>query len=71
MPRTQYDSPFIKWEGQAQRALPERNRKPPDSKHDNLCVTVSGLKWCWCKCARCWDSTGRRCICAHCKCRWS
>lgn len=74
MPRTQADSPFIKWVGQGKRsqtALPEsqkRDRKPP-AGHDKLCVTVSGLSSCWCRCGWCWDPYARRCVCPDCKCR--
>jgi hypothetical protein len=73
MPRTRADSPFVKWEGQGKVSQTViKNRFPRKAPvHDDLCVTVSGLKYCWCKCARCWDPIGRCCVCSSCNCRWS
>lgn len=56
------ETPFTKW-GNA-RAKP----KPAVPKHDPLCVTVSGLSYCWCKCSKCWDPMQRRCVCSSCHC---
>jgi len=66
MPRTQADSPFVKW-GNSRSDKATRERKA--ATHDPLCITRSGLGSCWCKCARCWDPYGRCCICYDCSCR--
>jgi len=74
MPRIQADSPFINWTGQGKRTrtmAPSENtiRERKASTHDALCVTISGLSYCWCKCTRCWDALARHCICVACRCR--
>ena len=51
---------------------PFADRKPKPRvphKHDALCITAKwGGRFCWCKCAQCWDQLNSRCICSACYC---
>ena len=50
-------------------SLPKRKPRA-EHKHDRLCVTEpTGLRFCWCYCAKCWDVLARRCVCSGCHCR--
>jgi hypothetical protein len=55
------------------RKAPERAKS---ARHDSLHIEISGLSYCWCKCADCWRNSfpvGRAitgfCICQGCPCR--
>jgi len=57
----------------AQTALPESLKRRPlnrePHKHDRLCVSVSGLRYCWCMCPQCWRRDSSKCVCSRCRCR--
>ena len=48
--------------------LPRRRKPRAEHKHDGLCVTVSVLTHCWCRCPKCWDVNSSKCVCAPCPC---
>jgi hypothetical protein len=81
MPKTQADSPFIRWEGQAPLKRPytspaslRTKRERAKQKHDALCLVNTreanvGLTYCHCVCTLCWDKLARQCICGLCRCK--
>jgi hypothetical protein len=80
-PAPHADSPFMKWPGQAnpqrkQSTAPQSlrtKRERAAQRHDALCLVHtreagSGLLYCHCVCAQCWDKLARKCICGLCRC---
>jgi hypothetical protein len=55
---------------------PLYTKQPARIQHDGLCVTQTGLAYCWCFCDKCWQNCGQtsngqrkgNCICDHCPC---